>query len=80
TLNDRIGAARYITKTNTTATDTFKSPEQGYVGEVAGGKVLFYNEPTRKHTTKSIFNVSKLDKLPQVDILYTYQNDNRYLY
>ncbi|WJX02416.1 type II asparaginase [Priestia aryabhattai] len=80
TLNDRIGAARYITKTNTTATDTFKSPEQGYVGEVAGGKVLFYNELTRKHTTKSIFNVSKLDKLPQVDILYTYQNDNRYLY
>ncbi|MEH7147418.1 type II asparaginase [Priestia megaterium] len=80
TLNDRIGAARYITKTNTTATDTFKSAEQGYVGEIAGGKVVFYNEPIRKHTTKSIFNVSKLDKLPQVDILYTYQNDNRYLY
>ena len=80
TLNDRIGAARYITKTHTTAADTFKSPEQGYVGEIAGDKVLFYNEPTRKHTTQSVFDVSKFDKLPQVDIIYGYQNDSRYFY
>lgn len=60
--------------------DTFKSPEQGYVGEIAGDQVLFYNKATRKHTTQSIFDVSKLDKLPRVDIIYGYQNDSRNFY
>lgn len=79
-LNDRIGSARYITKTNTTAVDTFKSVEQGYLGSIIGSKVYYYNEPTRKHTTSSVFDISKLDKLPQVDILYEYQNNGSYLY
>ncbi|MDO7907526.1 type II asparaginase [Paenibacillus sp. JX-17] len=79
-LNDRIGAARYITKTNTTSVDTFRSVEQGYLGAIIGDKVYYYNEPTRKHTTSSIFDVSKLTSLPQVDILYEYQNNGRYLY
>lgn len=79
-LNDRIGAARFITKTNTTATDTFKSPEQGYMGEIVGGKVYFYYEPLRKHTTGSEFDITNLDALPQVDILYEYQNNGSYLY
>ncbi len=79
-LNDRIGAARYITKTNTTGTDTFKSTEQGYLGVVSGGKVYFYNEPTRKHTADSVFNITDLTELPQVDILYEYQNNGSYLY
>lgn len=30
-LNDRIAAARYVTKTHTTAPDTFKSEEMGYL-------------------------------------------------
>ncbi|WP_068620484.1 type II asparaginase [Paenibacillus tuaregi] len=79
-LNDRIGAARYITKTNTTAVDTFKSSEQGYLGAVVGDKVYYYNQPTRKHTTSTPFDISKLDKLPQVDVLYEYENNSRYLY
>lgn len=79
-LNDRIGSARYITKTNTTTTDTFQSEEQGYLGVIAGNKIFFYNEQTRKHTTESVFDISKLDELPQVDIIYGYQNDSRYFY
>ncbi|MDR6999627.1 L-asparaginase [Neobacillus niacini] len=79
-LNGRIGSARYITKTNTTTTDTFQSEEQGYLGAIAGNKIYFYNEPTRKHTTESVFDITKLDELPQVDIIYGYQNDNRYFY
>ncbi len=79
-LNDRIGAARYITKTNTTGTDTFKSTEQGYLGVVSGDKVYFYNEPTRKHTADTVFDISKLTELPQVDILYEYENNGSYLY
>ncbi len=79
-LNDRIGSARYITKTNTTGTDTFKSVEQGYLGVVSGGNVFFYNESTRKHTTESAFDVTNLTSLPQVDILYEYQNNGSYFY
>ncbi|MEH7726320.1 MULTISPECIES: type II asparaginase [Bacillus] len=80
TLNDRIASARFITKTNTTTTDSFKSLEQGYIGEVAGEVVSFYNEPTRKHTADSEFDISELKELPQVDILYGYQNDQKYVY
>ncbi|MEK5496086.1 type II asparaginase [Bacillus sp. FSL M8-0077] len=80
TLNDRIASARFITKTNTTTTDSFKSLEQGYIGEVAGEVVSFYNESTRKHTTDSEFDISKLKEMPQVDILYGYQNDQKYVY
>lgn len=79
-LNDRFGSARYITKTNTTGTDTFKSSEQGYLGVISGGKVYFYNEPLRKHTKNTIFDVKGLTSLPQVDILYEYQNNGDYLY
>jgi L-asparaginase len=79
-LNDRVGSARFITKTNTTMTDTFQSQEQGYLGAIAGNEITFYNEPTRKHTTESVFDISKLEELPQVDIIYSYQNDNRHFY
>ncbi|WP_134703742.1 type II asparaginase [Ammoniphilus sp. YIM 78166] len=79
-LNDRIGSARYVTKTNTTMTDTFQSAEQGYLGAIAGGKLYFYNEMTRKHTKDTVFDISKIEQLPQVDILYGHQNDGRYLY
>ncbi|MFS0657081.1 type II asparaginase [Bacillus sp. 179-C3.3 HS] len=80
TLNDRIASARFITKTNTTTTDAFKSTEQGYIGVVTGEKVSFYNEPTRTHTNKSEFDISKIKELPQVDIVYGYQNDQKYMY
>lgn len=79
-LNDRIGAPRNITKTNTTATDTFKSNENGYLGAIVGGKIYYYNETARKHTTQTVFDVSNIEKLPQVDILYGYQNSPAYLY
>lgn len=79
-LNDRIGAARFITKTHTTSLDTFKSVEDGYLGMISGGKIHFYSESTRKHTADSKFNIEYLSELPQVDILYSYQNDGEYLY
>lgn len=79
-LNDRIGSPRYISKTNTTTVDTFKSLEQGYLGAVVGDQVYYYNKAVRKHTTASVFDISNLTQLPQVDILYEYQNNGRYLY
>jgi L-asparaginase len=79
-LNDRIGSPRYVSKTNTTTVDTFKSVEQGYLGAVVGDQVYYYNKAARKHTTASVFDISNLTQLPQVDILYEYQNNGRYLY
>lgn len=78
-LNDRIASARYATKTNTTTTDTFKSDEMGFVGTIADD-IYFNNEITRKHTKDTDFSVSNLDELPQVDIIYGYQNDGSYLF
>jgi L-asparaginase len=79
-MNDRIGSAREVTKTNTTMLDTFKSPEHGYLGVLVGGKPYFYNASLRRHAMSSEFDISKLDKLPAVDILYGYQNSDKYGY
>lgn len=79
-FNDRIGAARYITKTHTTAVDTFKSVEQGYLGGFAGENLYFSSVLNKKHTTQTAFDISKIEKLPQVDILYSHQNEGKYLY
>jgi L-asparaginase len=79
-LDDRIGSAREVTKTNTSMLDTFKSSEHGYLGVIVGGKPYFYNASTRKNTLNSEFDISKLVELPQVDILYGYQNSDKYGY
>jgi L-asparaginase len=76
-LNDQINAARDVTKTNTSATDTFKSPELGLLGYIQGNKAYFYRQSTRKNTTDTEFDISKLDVLPQVDIIYGYANMRR---
>lgn len=78
-LNDRIGAARYITKTNTTVVDTFSAAEEGYLGRIVGGKPYYYNESTRKHTAETVFDISQVTELPQVDIVYSYQSNPRYM-
>lgn len=69
-LNDRIGSARFISKTSNWATETFKSLEQGFLGDIVGGKVRFYQQPLVKHTYQTDFDISKLTALPKVDILY----------
>src|SRR5690606_20328925 len=61
--NDRIASAYYISKTSTTKIDTFKAPEQGYLGVFISGVPKFYFEPARP-TGKPSFDVSKLNELP----------------
>jgi L-asparaginase/Glu-tRNA(Gln) amidotransferase subunit D len=46
------------------------------LGYIQGNKPYFYRASTRKHTVDSEFDISKLDALPQVDIVYTYANVN----
>lgn len=75
-MNDAINAARDVTKTNTSLTDTFRTPELGLLGYMQDNAPHFYRQSLRKHTTESEFDVSNLDKLPDVDIVYGYANIN----
>jgi L-asparaginase len=69
-MNDQIQGAHALTKTSTTAVQTFMSPLRGLVGVSAYGKNDFYNNPSWKHTTASEFDVTGVNKLPRVDIIY----------
>ena len=75
-MNDEIHAAREVTKTDTTAVDTFKSPNSGKIGTAYYGNVKFYMNPLRKHTLNSAFDIAKIKELPRVDIIYSHANDN----
>jgi L-asparaginase len=69
-MNDQIQAAHSLTKTSTTAVETFQSPLRGVVGVTAYGKNDFYNNPPWRHTTASQFDVSNVIMIPRVDIIY----------
>ena len=69
-MNDQILAAHSLTKTSTTAVQTFMAPLRGVVGIASYGKNDFYNNPTWKHTTASEFDVTNVTKLPRVDVIF----------
>jgi L-asparaginase len=69
-MNDQIHGAHSLTKTSTTAIQTFMSPLRGLVGVCAYGKNDWYNNPPWKHTTQSQFDISNVTKLPRVDIVF----------
>ena len=69
-MNDWIHGAHSLTKTSTTAIQTFMSPVRGLVGISAYGKNDFYNSPTWKHTSATEFDVTNVTSLPRVDILF----------
>lgn len=71
-LNDEINAAREVTKTNTYRVETFKSPELGLLGYVDADAIAFYRTSTKRHTTRSEFDVRGRTSLPPVEILYSY--------
>ncbi|HKS12572.1 MAG TPA: type II asparaginase [Pseudomonas sp.] len=79
-LNDRIGSARFISKTDANALDTFGSSEGGYLGRLVNQQPRFETRVAREHTTATPFDISTLEHLPKVDIIYGYQNDNGYMF
>lgn len=79
-LNDRIGSARYTTKTNANSLDTFKGQDAGYLGTLVNQVPHFETGVLKPHTTATPFNVSGLNALPDVVITYGHQNDAAYLY
>ncbi|ALM82755.1 asparaginase [Bordetella sp. N] len=75
TLNDRIGSAFYINKTHSTALDTFRADEQGYLGAYINARPRFWYAPATP-IGKPQFDVSGLTSLPKVAILYTHQDSD----
>lgn len=71
-MNDTIYDGRDVTKCNTTQINTFDSRNSGSIGHVNFGKVEFEKRVTRKHTTETPFEISNLDDLPTVEIVYEY--------
>jgi L-asparaginase len=69
-MNDWIHGAHSLTKTSTTAVQTFMSPLRGLVGVTAYGKDDWYHTPQWKHTTGSEFDIAQVSKLPRVDIVF----------
>ncbi|MDQ1922771.1 type II asparaginase [Massilia pseudoviolaceinigra] len=75
-MNDQIQSARDVTKVNTSTLDSFRTSELGLLGYIQGSKPFFYRQSLRKHTTETEFDISTLQSLPQVDIVYGYANMN----
>ena len=69
-MNDDIHAARDVKKMYSTPVHTFQSPQEGLIGTVIFGEVLFFHKPSGRHTTNSEFSVEGLKSLPRVDIVY----------
>src|SRR5262252_1387016 len=69
-MNDWIHGAHSLTKTSTTAVQTFMSPLRGLVGVSNYGKNDFYTTPEWKHTTESEFNIDNVTQIPRVDIIF----------
>lgn len=73
-MNGLILGAEGVLKMNTIDVQTFQSPNSGALGYIFNGKVFYNQAPLKKHTTQSVFDVSKLNSLPKVGIVYSYSN------
>jgi L-asparaginase len=71
-MNYNINTARDVTKTSTYRIQTFKGIDVGVIGFADPDRVVFYREPTRKHTTTSEFAGMDFPSLPPVEVFYSY--------
>ena len=69
-MNDWIHSAHSLTKTSTTAIQTFMSPLRGLVGVASYGKNDYFTNPEWKHTTQTEFDISTVTQMPRVDIIF----------
>ncbi|HEY6929210.1 MAG TPA: type II asparaginase [Thermoanaerobaculia bacterium] len=73
-INDWIHGASSLTKTSTTAVQTFMSPLRGLIGTVAYGECEFFRGPVGKNTVDSDFSLDNVTALPRVDIIMAHEN------
>ncbi len=70
TFSDRIFSAREVKKISTYSVMAVSAGETGSIGIIRDNNVMFYEEPAKKHTLDTEFDVSKESKLPNAQILY----------
>jgi L-asparaginase len=70
-MNDEIHSAKDVKKLITTPVQTFQSPQEGMIGTVIFGDVLFFHKPSGRNTLNSEFSIEGVKALPRVDIVYT---------
>ena len=73
-VNDWIHGGSSLTKTSTTAVQTFLSPIRGLIGTVAYGEAEFYRGPVGRNTVDSEFSLTGVTALPRVDIIMAHEN------
>ena len=76
-LNDTIHSARFVTKRHTYHIETFVSPDVGPIGFADSDRVVFYRSPLTRHTSDTEFELDGIEELPQVDVVYGYQEASR---
>ncbi|CUM57588.1 uncharacterized protein AC631_05536 [Debaryomyces fabryi] len=74
-LNDRIASGFWTTKVSGFALDTFRPGEQGFLGVFQNNQIEWYYPPIRPYGHQ-YFDISKINELPEVIILYAYQGLN----
>lgn len=78
-MNQNINTARDVMKTSAYRVQTFKGVDVGVLGFADPDQVVFYREPTRKHTYLSEFAGNDYQSVPAVEVAYGYQTAPGYL-
>ncbi|MDE7181241.1 MAG: L-asparaginase 2 [Muribaculaceae bacterium] len=73
-MNGLILGAHGTQKMNTLSVQTFQDPDGGPLGYVYNSEPRWNLCTLKKHTTQSVFDVTNLDVLPKVGIVYSYSN------
>lgn len=69
-FSDRIISARSVKKTSTYNVMAISAGESGSIGVIRNNEIEYYDEPVKKHTTATEFDVSGASGLPKVQIVY----------
>lgn len=73
-MNGLVLGAHSAMKMNTINVQAFQAPNSGALGYVFNGKVHYNQTSDKLHTTQSVFDVTGMDRLPKVGIIYSYSN------
>lgn len=71
-MNNIVVGARDLMKSNTVQPETFVAANFGKVGTIFNNKVTYESTSLRPHTYQTPFDVSKIEKLPKVGIVYNH--------
>ena len=69
-MDDRLFAARDVTKTNSTRVETFQAPERGPLAIVDPEGVFYRSRAAGRATAQ--FDITDVNELPRVDVVYSY--------